>query len=118
MSLVDTSKDVTNTMTSEARKILHHRSGTVYEDLMFIDTRTGKFITRTDFDYERKVMPSKRMMKILDEAPDYTVAALHSHPGRTPPSPSDIYVLNERKNAYGVVACHDGTIYKYKNRPR
>lgn len=113
MSLVDASKDVTNTMTSEAKKILYHRSGTVYEDLMFIDTRTGKFITRTDFDYERRVMPSKRMMKMLDEAPDYTVAALHNHPGSTLPSPSDIHVLNVRKNAYGVVACHDGTIYKY-----
>lgn len=51
---------------------------------------------------------------MLDEAPDHTVAALHNHPGSTPPSPSDIHVLNERKNAYGVVACHDGTIYKYK----
>ena len=83
-----------------------------------VRTRTGKFITHTDLDYERRVIPSKRMMKMLDEAPDHTVAALHNHPGSTLPSPSDIHVLNERKNAYGVVACHDGTIYKYKNRPR
>lgn len=117
MSAVDSSRNVTNKITSEARKMLKHRNGTNYEDLMFIDTRTGAHITRTDFDKPRAVMPSKKMKKMLNEAPDYTVAAVHNHPGSTAPSPADIHALYVRKNAYGVVVCHDGTIYKYSIDP-
>lgn len=113
MSRVDESRDVTNSMTIAAKDILHHRNGTLYEDLMFVDTRTGKYIVRTDYNHERSVLPSKRMRNMLNNAPDYTIAALHNHPGSTPPSPQDIRALFSRKNAYGVVICHDGSIYKY-----
>ncbi|MBQ3429187.1 MAG: hypothetical protein IJH28_05375 [Mogibacterium sp.] len=113
LSSVDTDRSISNKIISEARKMLNHRSGTLYEDLMFIDTRSGKFITRTDFDAKRKVMPSNRMKAMLREAPEFTIAAVHNHPGSTAPSPDDIHVLFTRRNAYGVVLCHDGTIYKY-----
>ena len=117
MSAIDDSRDVTNIMTREAKRILNHRSGTEYEDLIFIDTRTGKYITRTDYNRKRGVLPSNRMMKMLQDAPEYTVATLHNHPGSTAPSPADIHVIYKRKNKYGVVVCHDGTIYKYSIDP-
>ena len=44
MTSIDNSRSITNIMTSEARKILNHRNGTLYEDLMFIDIRTGEYI--------------------------------------------------------------------------
>lgn len=113
MSQVDDLRVVTNVMTSEARKMLSHRNGTLYEDLTFIDLRTGEYITRTDYDRVRGVMPSKKMRKMIEDAPDYTIVAMHNHPGSTAPSPGDIRALFARKNAYGVVVCHDGTIYKY-----
>lgn len=113
MTSIDNSRSITNIMTSEARKILNHRNGTLYEDLMFIDIRTGEYITRTDYNHERRVMPSKRMRRMINKAPEYTIATLHNHPGSAAPSPDDIHALHVRKNAYGVVACHDGTLYKY-----
>ena len=80
---------------------------------MFIDTRTGKFITRTDYNVAREVQPNKRMIKMIKNAPEYTIASMHNHPGSTVPSPQDIKLLISRKNAYGIIVCHDGSIYKY-----
>lgn len=113
LSSVDDNRTVSNKIIEEARKILKHRSGTLFEDLMYIDIRDGSFITRTDYNKPRKVMPSRKMIDKANKSPDYTIATIHNHPGSTAPSPGDIHALYERKNAYGVVLCHDGTIYKY-----
>ena len=39
---------------------------------------------------------------------EYTIIAIHNHPGSSVPSLSDIIVAQERKYGYGIVACHDG----------
>ena len=113
LSSVDTNSAVTKNIIEESRKILNHRNGTAYEDLMFIDINSGKYKVRTDFDVERKVAPSKQMKDMVKKADDYTIAVLHNHSGSTVPSPADIKTLVDRKHAYGVILCHDGSIYKY-----
>lgn len=118
LSNVDKNRNVSNAIISEARRILEHRNGTLFEDLMFIDTRDGTFITRTDYNRVRGVMPSKRMRKKVEDAPDYTIASVHNHPGSTVPSPEDINILNQRKNIYGVILCHNGDLYKYSVDPK
>lgn len=118
LSSIDSDRKVTETIILEGRKMLRHRSGTLYEDLSFIDIRTGDFITRTDYDCERKVIPSKRQLRMLAKAPEHSIVAVHNHPESSVPSPDDIYAANERKYAYGVVLGHNGTIIKYSIRPK
>ena len=110
----DESTQVKRTMCQESRNMLNHRSGTIYEDLTFIDSKTSKFITRTDYNYERSVKPSKRMYKMLHNSAPYSIIAIHNHPGSYVPSIDDIGCAYERKYKYGLIACHNGNIFKYK----
>jgi hypothetical protein len=94
--------------------MLNHRSGTKYEDLAYIDSVTGKAVVRTDYDVESQVMPSKRMKGlVLGSAPN-TVISIHNHPGSSVPSMSDLKAVYKYKQKYGVIACHNGTVFKYQ----
>ena len=101
-------------MYQESKNILNHRTGTLYEDLTFIDSRTGKIITQTDYNVEREVMPSKRMRKMAETAEPYSIIAIHNHPTSSVPSMSDINSAWKKKYKYGVIICHNGNLYKYK----
>ena len=96
-----------------AKEILKHRSGTKYEDLAFIDGSTGKYIINKDYDMENTAKPNKPMNKMLSAAEPYTIIGIHNHPGSSAPSLSDLVVCMDRKYDFGVVACHDGRVYKY-----
>lgn len=93
--------------------ILDHRSGTKYEDLAFVDSKTGNVKINKNYDKENTASPSKSMEKMLRDADANTIIAIHNHPGSSAPSYSDIMACKDRKYKYGLVACHDGTIYKY-----
>lgn len=106
-------QQVERTMFTEARKMLLHRTGTEYEDLSFIDSKTGKHITRNDYNVKNKVEPSKRMYKMLHESEPYSIIAIHNHPKSGVPSIDDIGCAYDRRYKYGIIACHNGNIYKY-----
>ena len=110
----DESVKVRRIMCQESRNMLYHRTGTKYEDLSFINTNTGKYITRNDYNKERSVKPTKRMIKMLNDAKPYSIVAIHNHPGSYVPSLDDIGCAYERKYKYGLIACHNGNIFKYQ----
>ena len=97
-----------------AIKILEHRSGTEYEDLVIIDARTGEFILEnTSASGMRKFQCSLSQAQI-DKLKSYGKAfeALHNHPNNSFPSPSDIKNLFKRKMQRGsTIVCHNGTVY-------
>ena len=93
--------------------MLRHRSGTWYEDLAFVDTKSNTVMVRDDFDAKKRVNPSRKMNKMLKDADDYTIIGIHNHPGSNVPSFDDFMAAQKRKYKYGLVACHNGTIYKY-----
>ena len=97
-----------------ARTILNHRKGTKFEDLTFIDSATGKHITRDDYDMENQVMPSKRMRSMVQNNAPYTIIAVQNHPGSSVPSIADLESAYRHKYKYGVILCHNGTIMKYE----
>ena len=105
--------DIQRKACGSAREMLKHRSGTKYEDLVFIDSVTGKSKARTDFNKEFCVSPSKKMIEMIENADHYTIIGIHNHPHSSVPSIDDLYCAKERKYKYGIVACHDGTVYKY-----
>ena len=106
-------KKVSRSLWENALDMLDHRSGTKYEDLAFVDSKTGDAKINKNYDKENTASPSKSMKKILTEAEPYSVIAIHNHPGSSAPSYSDLVVCKNRKYKYGLVVCHDGTIYKY-----
>lgn len=106
-------KTVTRRVRAQARKMLRHRSGTWYEDLAFVDTKSNTVMVRDDFDAKKRVNPSRKMNKMLKDADDYTIIGIHNHPGSNVPSFDDFMAAQKRKYKYGLVACHNGTIYKY-----
>ena len=105
---------VERTMFTESRKMLLHRTGTEYEDLTFIDSNTGKHLTRNDYNVIREVVPSKRMIKMAQTAEQNTIIAIHNHPLNGLPSIVDIKTAAEKKYKYGLIVCHNSNIFRYK----
>ena len=107
------STQMTRIISQRSREMLVHRNGTEFEDLVFIDSITGKVRSRTDYNVPRMVEPSKAMHKMLSDAEPHTIIAIHNHPSSTVPSISDINAARDRKYKYGIIACHDGKLFKY-----
>lgn len=106
-------KECTRMITEYARKMLEHHSGDKHEDLYFIDTvrRVCKYQDNY-YKEKQKVEPTKEMLKLL--AGNINIIGFHNHPNNTIPSVDDFYVCKERNYKYGLVFCHNGSIYKYK----
>ena len=86
-------KHITRSIRANAKKMLRHRSGTQYEDLVFINSKTGAVMVRDDYNVVRQVNPSKAMKKMIKNAEDYTIIGIHNHPSSTMPSINDIQQL-------------------------
>lgn len=110
---IDDNPHTSRTIFQNAKNILTHRNGTEYEDLVFINSLTGEIRSRTDFNVPKNVMPSKSMMKMLNDCESNTIIAIHNHPNSAVPSISDINAARDRKYKYGIIACHNGNLYKY-----
>lgn len=97
-----------------SREILKHRDMTRFEDLVFVNARTGKFVINKDFDQEDTCIPNAPMLKKLEQWGKENTIVLHNHPRGNFPSLKDITMMVERGTKYGVIACHDGTVMKYQ----
>ena len=109
----DESSKVKRIMYNESKTMLDHRTGTKYEDLTFIDSNTGDFITRNNFDKESQVEPTRRMYRMLRESEPHSIIAIHNHPKSGTPSIDDIGCAYSRQYKYGVIACHNGSLFRY-----
>lgn len=107
-------KRVTRSVCAKSKEMLRHRSGTEYEDIAYIDSKTGKSIINKSYNVKRKAKPNRPMNKMLKAADDYTIIGIHNHPNSGVPSFSDFQVAQQRKYKYGIATCHNGMIYKYK----
>lgn len=110
---LDESTAIQRVACEKAREMLSHRSGTKYEDLTFIDSLTGKSLTRSDYNVENEVLPSLKMRRMVMNAEPHTIIAIHNHPGSSVPSFTDMNTAFEKKYKYGLIACHNGTLMRY-----
>ena len=110
------SNDVQRKMRASATRMLRRRSGSEYEELTYIDSNTGKCRSQRNATKPREVEPTSAMKKMCKDADEYTIISIHNHPGSTTPSLNDVITCKARKYKYGLVVCHDGTIYKYSVR--
>lgn len=94
-------------------EMLEHRTGTKYEDLVFVDSKTGKSLINKSFDKENHAKPNNNMQKMLANAEKGTIISIHNHPGSSVPSLPDFEAYIKRNYKFGIVACHNGKLYKY-----
>lgn len=95
-----------------AKKMLLHRSGTLYEDMYWIDLGTLEIVAKeTDKDIEEGIVYSKMTEKILQS--NKNLLTIHSHPNSFPPSIMDLNCNYQYEYSVGIIICHDGKIYMY-----
>ena len=106
--------DVSRSLWENAVRMLDHRNGTKFEDLAFIDSVTGKFLVQREYNVDNQVLPTKKMKKMVRDSEPYLIIAVHNHPGSSVPSIADLITSLRQQYKYGVIACHNGMIFRYK----
>lgn len=107
------SDKVLKNIKEKSREILTHRDGTLFEDLVFIDSKTGEYKV-SHISEEFAVNPTKSMKKMIKESEPHTLIGIHNHPNSTFPSGEDIFFCCKRKYKYGIIVGHNGDIIKYE----
>lgn len=109
---VTDNKDVSRILYSKAKEMLEHRSGTLLEDMYWIDGTTGEVVAKTlDEQQERKITYTDAILKAI--ANKNNIIAVHTHPNSMPPSIADFNSAFEHGYSLGLIICHDGTVYAY-----
>ena len=95
-----------------SKKILEHRSGTRFEDMYWIDAVHRTVIAEeTESCSEEQIVYSNSIRSKIQKYDN--LITLHSHPNSYPPSVNDLNSNFINHYGLGIVACHDGKIFKY-----
>lgn len=97
---------------SLAKKMLKHRSGTMYEDMYWIDLDMIRIVAaEVTGDKERQIIYKKSTIKVINTYNN--LLTIHSHPNSFPPSINDFNSNYINGYSIGVIICHDGKVYIY-----
>lgn len=111
-------KKVNKALYDSAKQALKHRSGTVYEDMYWIDGNTGKILAcKTDSTQERAVIYTDDIKNAIKNN-NNNIVTIHTHPSSMPPSISDFNSAFRNGYDKGVVACHDGKVFIYSSKQK
>lgn len=92
--------------------MLLHRSGTLYEDMYWIDANTEKIVAQEiNQTTEKKVVYSGKTKKIVKNY--IGLITIHNHPDGFPPSIDDFNSNYQNRYSMGVVCGHDGKVFMY-----
>ena len=96
-----------------AKKMLLHRSGTLYEDMYWIDPDVLCVVaSEINCDMEQRIVYSNATIKAIRGKKG--LLTIHSHPNSFPPSLADFNSNYEHHNGIGIVCGHDGSVYVYR----
>ena len=114
---ISDNKNVSRVLYAKAKEMLQHRSGTMYEDMYWIDGDTGEIIARALDEKEPSAVAytDKIKKKITGKK---NLITMHTHPGSMPPSVADFNSNLEHGYATSLVICHDGTVYIYTSKQK
>ena len=95
-----------------AKNMLEHRSGTLYEDMYWIDAETATIVAKeVTGSVKSKIVYSKgTLAKIRNKKGLITI---HTHPSSSPPSISDLRSNYIYEYSLGIVCGHNGNVYTY-----
>lgn len=110
-------KELNKLIYTLAKQMLIHRSGTLYEDMYWIDYDECEVVAKEiDSRIERKIIYSDATKKVIEaykKSPDKTLITIHSHPSSFPPSIDDFMANYDNDYTLGLVVCHNGSIFMY-----
>ncbi|MCM1579551.1 MAG: hypothetical protein NC078_12215 [Ruminococcus sp.] len=82
--------------------------------MYWIDGNTGKeLLSVTDSVDERAIKYTDKINEVI--IGNNYIVTLHTHPSSMPPSIDDFNSCFEHGYAFGVIACHNGKVYKYSS---
>lgn len=99
-----------------ARKALVRRDKKGTEEIYAISLTSGKMISSiTNQHYFKKVIRTAKFERDVNRFVERgeKIAFIHNHPSSTMPSVADINLLLETPNSFGLIAGHEGNVYKY-----
>lgn len=97
-----------------AKTMLYHRSGTLYEDMYWINVNRRKVIaSETGMMAEEKVIYSDATIREIRKYEGLLI--IHTHPYSYPPSIDDFNSNYEHEYGLEIVVCHDGKIFAYRS---
>ncbi len=109
---ISESKKLNRLLYKLAKKMLRHRTGSLYEDMYWIDMDTCKIITKEiNAIKEEQIVYSKATERKIKRYSN--IVTIHSHPNSYPPSIDDLNSNFWRKYKIGVVVGHNGSIFLY-----
>ena len=107
--------DVNRVIYNKAKEMLNHRSGTLFEDMYWIDGKTGEVVVSALNEIEElKIKPRPSIIKAINGHTN--LIAFHTHPQSLPPSSTDFNNAFKYNYSHSIVLCHDGTIYGYSSQ--
>lgn len=114
---ISDNKNVNRILYAKAKEMLQHRSGTMYEDMYWIDGDTGEVVASALDEKEPSAVAytDKIKRKIADKK---NLITMHTHPSSMPPSVADFNSNLEHKYTKSLVICHDGTVYAYTSKQK
>ena len=109
---ISNSPDLNRLIFQLSKKMLEHRSGTKFEDMYWIDAAHRRVIAKeTESCSEEQIVYSNSIRSKISKYDN--LITLHSHPNSYPPSINDLNSNFINHYGLGIVACHDGKIFKY-----
>ncbi len=104
-------KEVNRVLYLKAKEMLNHRSGTLFEDMYWIDADSGAVIASVL--NEVKVKSVNYNAVLIKSIKNRNVITLHTHPHSFPPSIDDFNSAFKHDYKLCLVICHDGKVFKY-----
>lgn len=111
---ITNSDTINRILYSKAKEMLFHRSGTLLEDMYWIDAETGEVVASA---LDEKVTEEVNYTKSIFNAVNVktNLITMHTHPNSMPPSIADFNSCFNHGYAICLVICHNGIIYNYKS---
>ena len=112
--LITSNKDLNRLLYNCAKQMLYHRSGTLLEDMYWIDADEVCVVAQeVNQTISSKVVYSNSTKRKIKTKRN--LITIHTHPSSYPPSIEDLNSNYENEYTIGIVCCHDGRIYIYKS---
>lgn len=113
--LITDNKELNRLLYHCAKQMLYHRSGTLLEDMYWIDADKGYVVAKelNQIENSRVVYSNSTKRRIQRKK---SLITIHSHPSSFPPSIEDLNSNYLNGYRLGVVCCHDGKVFVYNSK--
>lgn len=110
--LISDNENLNKALYTLSKRMLEHRTGTLFEDMYWLDPDTAEVIAyEVDGLVEEQIDYSRTTEKTVNETPG--LLTIHTHPHSFPPSAVDFNSNYEHNYVLGIICCHNGRIFVY-----